>query len=160
MLEGMAVFLDDAPTALAYVVRCDGSWRTTDAEIRGWRGADRIELQVRRADTGEWRMNGATCPEVSGCAELDLNFTPATNLLPLRRLALQPGEAGEVRSAWLEWPEPRLRALVQRYARRGPSAYDYEAELPDGTTFHAELRVDPDGWVIRYGELWAAEGTP
>lgn len=88
--------------------------------------------------------------------DLDLSFTPATNLLPLRRLALEPGRSAEVRSAWLEWPEVRLTPLVQRYHRRNRTEYDYEADLPDSTLFRAVLGVEPGGWVLDYAGLWQA----
>jgi len=90
--------------------------------------------------------------------DLDLSFTPATNLLPLRRLALVSGQSAEVRSAWLEWPEVRLTPLVQRYVRRSQAEYEYEADLPGASPFRGMLRVQPDGWVLDYAGLWHAEG--
>ena len=89
--------------------------------------------------------------------DLDLSFTPATNLLPLRRLGLRVGQSAEVRSAWLEWPEIRLTELVQRYARRSDIEYHYESDLPGGELFRSTLRVQPEGWVLDYGGLWRAE---
>ncbi len=47
--------------------------------------------------------------------------------------------------------------LVQRYLRRAPTEYDYQADLPDGSTFTAVLAVHPAGWVLDYGGLWRAE---
>jgi uncharacterized protein len=89
--------------------------------------------------------------------DLDLSFTPATNLLPLRRLSLDVGQSAEVRSAWLEWPDVRLTPLVQRYGRRSETEYDYESDLPGGELFRSSLRVQPEGWVLDYGNLWRAE---
>lgn len=155
-LRGTAVFLDGAPTALHYLVRCDGRWVTRMARVRGRRGGDRLDLRIERDPSGRWTLDGSACPEVEGCEDIDLNFTPATNLLPLRRLALAAGQAAEVRSAWLEWPTLRLRPLVQRYRRRPALEYDYEADLPDGEPFRAVLRTSPDGWVAEYGGLWRA----
>jgi hypothetical protein len=101
-------------------------------------------------------MNGVAYPSVNGCVDLDLNFTPATNLMPLRRLNLPVNRAAEVRSAWLEWPAGTLTLLAQRYTRRSVAEYDYEADLPGGAKFVAVLRVDPGGWVLDYGGLWRA----
>lgn len=91
-----------------------------------------------------------------GCMELDLGFTPATNLLPLRRLNLGVGQMAEVRSAWIEWPAADLRPLVQQYRRESVTSYRYEAQLPGGDVFSTVLRVDPFGWVVEYGGLWQA----
>jgi hypothetical protein len=96
---------------------------------------------------------------VAGCVDLDLSFTPATNLLPLRRLDLAVDQAAEVRSAWLEWPAAVLTPLIQRYARRSVAEYDYEADLPGTAKFVGLLRVEPRGWVLDYADLWQAEAA-
>jgi hypothetical protein len=159
-LRGMAVFHDEGgPTALHYTVRCDAQWRSTEATVDGWCNARTVELRVLRARDGSWTLNGVPCPAVAGCVDLDLNFTPATNLLPLRRLDLQVGQAAEVRSAWLEWPAAVLTPLVQRYARRSIAEYDYEADLPGTAKFVAVLRVEPRGWVLDYAGLWQEEAA-
>ena len=116
---GMAVFHEEGnPTALHYSVRSDTEWRTIEATVDGWCGDRAIELRMQRARDGSWMLNGAPCPAVTGCLDIDLNFTPTTNLLPLRRLDLEVGQRAEVRSAWLEWPAAILRPLTQRYTRR------------------------------------------
>jgi uncharacterized protein len=158
-LRGMAVFQeqDSPPAALHYRVRCDAKWRTIEATVDGWCGARTIELQVRRAPATGWTLNGVPCPAVTGCLDLDLSFTPATNLLPLRRLDLPVGQSAEVRSAWLEWPAAVLTPLIQRYARRSVDEYEYEADVPGAAKFVGMLRVEPRGWVLDYAELWQAE---
>ena len=157
MLSGMAVFDEGGPTALGYTVHSDRWWRTTEAHVGGWRGSEAVDLRLRRSAESTWTVNGVSCPDVDGCVDLDLNFTPATNLLALRRLALVPGQAAEVRSAWLQWPERRLTPLTQRYACRSRTEYGYEADLPGPSLFRAELRVHPQGWVLDYGGIWQAE---
>jgi hypothetical protein len=157
VISGMAVFLEGDPTALAYVIQADGAWTTTEGHVRGWRGARPVDLRLRRDRAGDWSLNDVPYPTVHGCIDLDLSFTPATNLLPLRRLALGVGQSAEVRSAWLEWPEVRLTPLVQRYARLSETQYDYESDLPGGELFRSSLRVQPDGWVLDYGGLWKTD---
>ena len=157
-LRGMAVFQEEGrPTALHYSVRCDAEWRTTEGTVDGWCGARPVELRFVRSHGGDWTLNGVPCPAVAGCADLDLNFTPATNLMPLRRLNLPLGQAAEVRSAWLEWPAGILKPLTQRYVRRSATEYDYEADLPGAPKFVGVLRVEPGGWVLDYAGLWQAE---
>jgi uncharacterized protein len=158
-LRGMAVFQDEGgPTALHYRVRCDSGWHTIGATVKGWVGDRSVELLVQRSRAGDWILNDVPYPTVRGCIDLDLSFTPATNLLPLRRLDLAVGQTAEVRSAWLEWPAAVLTPLVQRYSRRSGDDYDYEADLPGAENFVAVLRIDPGGWVVEYDDLWRAEG--
>ncbi|HYC32301.1 MAG TPA: putative glycolipid-binding domain-containing protein [Gemmatimonadales bacterium] len=154
-IEGMAVFADGEPTALAYRVVCDDAWRTLSADVRGRRGARRLELAIRRSSDGTWTLNGKPCPAVAGCVDVDLNFSPCTNLLPLRRLDLGVGAAAEVRAAWLQWPEARLLPLRQTYRRRAADELEYTADVP-GEPFAAVLRAPPRGWVLEYGGLWRA----
>jgi uncharacterized protein len=154
----VAVFQDEAgPSALHYRVRCDPGWHTIDAIVDGWCGARAVELRIERSGAGSWTLNGVHCPAVKGCIDLDLSFSPATNLLPLRRLDLAVNQAAQVRSAWLEWPAAVLTPLVQRYARRSIDEYHYEADLPGAAQFVAVLRVGPGGWVVEYDGLWQAE---
>ena len=155
VIEGTAAFAEGGPTALAYRVQCDAGWRTLSADVRGHRGGRRIELAIRRSPDGAWTLNGKPSPEVTGCVDVDLNFSPCTNLLPLRRLELEIGRAAEVRAAWLQWPEARLLPLSQGYRRRTAEAYDYTADVL-GEPFAAVLRVQPRGWVLDYGDLWRA----
>jgi hypothetical protein len=158
-LSGTAVFREGAPTVLAYSVLCDPLWQPGEAQVQGWRGGEIIDLHLRRRPGNTWTLNDMPCPAVAGCVDLDLSFTPATNLLALRRLALAPGQAAELRSAWLEWPEVRLSLLVQRYACHSSTEYGYEAELPGGELFRSVLRVQPHGWVLDYPGLWQAEAA-
>jgi hypothetical protein len=46
---------------------------------------------------------------------MDLGFTPATNLLQLRRPALEPGQAAAAPAAWLDVSAGTLEELTQRY---------------------------------------------
>jgi uncharacterized protein len=157
-LSGFAVFADEGvPAALHYEVHCDATWHTTEAHVQGWHGAAPVDLQITRDNADRWALNEIPCPSVTGCVDLDLSFTPATNLLPLRRLRLAVNQAAEVHSAWLQWPSLVLTLLVQRYRRRSIDEYDYEADLPGASRFTAVLRVDPNHWVLDYGGLWQTE---
>ena len=156
-LCGMATFRDQGvPCAIRYQVTCDARWHTISARVDGWRDGRLVELRIRASD-GSWFLNDRPCVSVAGCVDVDLSFTPATNLLPLRRLRLAVGAAAEVRSAWLAWPDAELAPLRQRYVRRSADTYAYEADVPGGGRFAATLRVSPDGWVLDYGDLWRAE---
>ena len=157
VLSGMAVFHEGGPTALTYGIHTDGDWITTEGHVWGWRRRELIDIRLQRDGDGSWTLNDEPCPKVQGCIDLDLSFTPATNLLPLRRLALAVDQLAEVRSAWLEWPEVRLTPLVQRYHRRSETEYDYESAIPGAERFRGALRVRRDGWVVSYAGLWEAE---
>jgi hypothetical protein len=153
-LEGGAAFgHEGAPACLAYAVDCDGEWRTREGAVHGWIGARALDLRVTRAPDGTWTLNGRVVPDLGGCVDLDLGFTPATNLFQLRRVDLRVGQAADVPVAWLDVPAGTLDLLHQRYERRAAEAYWYQAPRFD---YSALLEVSPVGFVKRYPSLWEA----
>jgi hypothetical protein len=94
-LDGAAVFRHEGGriAQLHYRVRCDLHWHTQWGMVRGWLGDSAVELSIARDAHGHWKLNDEAVPDLSHCVDLDLGFTPATNLLQLRRLNLSQGEA-------------------------------------------------------------------
>jgi hypothetical protein len=155
-LTGAAIFASDGRACcLNYSVTADARWRTLAGRVTGWVGAERIAVEVT-AGAGRWRLNGSDCPAVAGCIDLDLNFSPSTNLLPIRRLGLAVGTEAPVLAAWLRFPSFALEPLDQLYRRTGEASYRYESA---GGTFVADLRVNAAGFVIEYPGLWQIEGA-
>jgi hypothetical protein len=154
-LEGTAVFSHDhRPCLLSYEVVCDPSWNTLIAKVSGWvaNAAVNIDLFVDRDH--RWRLNGVEYPAVAGCIDLDLNFSPSTNLLPIRRLDLPVAKEAQVKAAWLRFPNFELEPLSQIYTRIDESTYRYESG--DGG-FVADLNINSVGFVTNYATLWLAE---
>ena len=156
-LEGTVVFShEQRPCRLDYQIVCDEAWHTFSAHVQGWLSKTLIELQVKTDPGGRWWLNDAEQPDVMGCIDIDLNFIPSTNLLPIRRLGLAVGESAAVNAAWLRFPSFKLERLAQRYHRLDENRYRYESA---GGQFVAELNVDPSGFVIDYPNLWQAEAV-
>ena len=101
-----------------------------------------------------WTLNGAVVSGLENCVDLDFGFTPATNLLQLRRLALALEEAANVPVAWLDVSAGTLEVLHQRYERRSETTYWYEAPRFD---YAAMLEVTAAGFIRRYPGLWEEE---
>jgi len=154
-VDGTAVFrLDGRPARLTYAATCDASWRAQGGYVRGWIGDRTIELSIERTAAGAWTLNGADVPGVRDCIDLDFGFTPSTNLLQIRRLALERGQAAGAPAAWLDVSTGTLDVLAQRYERRSETTYWYEAPR---FTYAELLDVDPIGFIQRYPGLWAVE---
>jgi hypothetical protein len=154
-LEGTAVFSDDdRPCRLDYRVDCDARWATQMGRVTGWVGDEPILIVIAAGADRRWFVNGEERPDVAGCLDLDLNFSPSTNLLPIRRLGLQVGQEARVRAAWLRFPGFALEPLDQIYRRIGLSRYRYES---GGGRFAADLEVDGSGLVTDYPGLCALE---
>jgi hypothetical protein len=154
-LEGTAVFRQDArPARLDYRIACDRSWRTVRGEVHGWLAGDSVRHEVERSGDGIWTLDGRAQAGLERCVDLDLGFTPATNLLQLRRIALAAGEGADVPVAWLDVEQNALAALPQRYERRSETTYWYESS---SAGYRGLLEVDAAGFVRRYPGLWEAD---
>jgi hypothetical protein len=110
-----------------------------------------VEIDISVDSARRWRLNGDDCAAVAGCTDLDLNFSPSTNLLPIRRLGLAVGEHAEVQAAWLRFPSFALERLDQVYRRIADETYRYESA---GGAFVTEIQVNAAGFVTRYPDFW------
>jgi hypothetical protein len=154
-LAGTAVFGHDRlPCRLDYQLECDSQWQTVSGRVAGWVGDEGIKVEISVDGARRWRLNGEDCAEVAGCVDLDLNFSPSTNLLPIRRLDLAVGQGAGVRAAWLRFPSFKFEPLDQIYRRTETSTYQYESA---GGSFVARLEVNDAGFVTHYPNFWRVE---
>ena len=156
-LEGTAVFLHEGKTCrLSYLITCDQIWRTRHAIVSGLVGDQHVNLELSVDAHRRWLVNGVPKRAVDGSIDLDLNFSPSTNLLPIRRLNLEVGQKAEVKAAWLRFPSFDLEPLWQVYEKLGEFRYRYSS---GGGKFVAELMTNKVGFVTVYPQLWEVEGS-
>lgn len=154
-LAGTAMFVyRKHPCRLDYEIECDMTWGTRDVTVRGQIGESPVSLVLSRDAGGEWCANGVAQPDVHGCIDVDLGFSPSTNVLPIRRLKLAVGARADVRAAWVRFPDLSLEVLEQSYTRLAELTYLYESA---GGAFRRELTVNVDGFVVDYPGLWRDE---
>jgi uncharacterized protein len=154
-LSGAAVFVrDKKPTLLQYDIECDLAWHTMNAKVFGRVGEDEIDLAIEVRPDNTWRLNDKDQPTVAGCVDIDLNFSPSTNLLPIRRLNLSVGQQASVKAAWLRFPSFNLEPLDQTYTRLAEDTFRYESA---GGSFSTELKVNDVGLVTNYPGIWEEE---
>jgi hypothetical protein len=156
-LEGTAVFShEQQPCRLDYQIVCDAAWRTLSTSVEGWVGTAAVAIQIKTDAAGRWWLNEVEQPDIVGCIDIDLNFSPSTNLLPIRRLNVAIGESAEVKAAWLRFPSFNLEPFLQKYHRLEENLYRYESA---GGQFVADLKVNRSGLVVDYPGLWKAEAA-
>jgi hypothetical protein len=157
LVNGVAVFVETGnPCRVEYDIRCDLQWTTRRCSLRGSIGVRRLRLEIERNGMGKWSIEGREIAVLRGCDDIDLGFSPVTNLLPIRRLALPIGAHAPVRAAWIRFPELTVEVLEQTYTRIATDRYRYESA---GGSFRRELAVDAFGCVVEYPGLWRAEAT-
>jgi hypothetical protein len=135
----------DQQLEMRFTVRTDATWATRHAALR----AGPREITLLADGLGGWTVDGADRADLQGSADVDLECSPATNTLPIRRLALSLGQAAEIDAAWIRFPSLTVERSTQRYERVGDRRYRYSSG-----TFSVELDVDPAGLVVEYPPFW------
>lgn len=155
-LEGHVVSTAAAPGCTVplhvhYIVDCDSVWRTRAVSISQHYGTLQTTLRLDVINQRWWTAEGVEIPQLHWLIDVDLGVTPATNTLPLRRLALEVGQRAEVTAAWLRFPDLTVEPLPQTYERLAPNLYRYSS---DGGRFSALLETDNLGLVVHYEGGW------
>lgn len=161
-LDGEAqAMADGLPVEVTYTIRVDREWQTRLVKVKqvhvgivpGFSSTRRCTL--KRDEFGRWTAtSGNDRPQLSGIhflTDIDIQITPASNTLPIRRLNLTVGESAEVTAAWFRIPDFQVEPLRQRYTRTAVDTYRYESLDHD---FTATLTVDDLGLVINYDPGW------
>jgi hypothetical protein len=154
VLMGTAVFLhDEGPACIDYTVTVDADWNTTEGDIYGFAAGRTVRHGISRDETG-WMLDGRPVPGIGHLRDLDLGFTPATNLLQLKRNGPAIGKRSEFDVAWFDIGRHTLAALPQVYVRRDANSYHYAAAT---IPYEAVLDIAANGFVKNYPRLWAME---
>jgi hypothetical protein len=152
-LAGTAVLeLGGEPARLDYAVECDRAWVARAGRVTGWIGAREVDHRIARG-ADAWTLDGTDVPSVRACVDLDYGFTPATNAIPLRRLALAGRQAADAPAAWLDVAAGTLSVLHQRYERKSEHVWFYAAPT---VPYAAPLSIDAQGFTRLYPGLWEA----
>ena len=143
------------PCFLNYAVICSADWVTREAVVSLSAGGAHTSAKLVRTSQGDWQVNGSDRLDLAGATDIDIQWTPATNTPPVKRMQLEVGESRQVDAAWVRIPELTIERLVQVYTRTARDIYRYES---GGGSFVADLKVDAEGFVDLYGDLWTCVG--
>ncbi len=154
--DGLVLGIEGAtPFRLWYQVRTDTNWNIRECllQVGGEQGQT---VHLYTDGQGHWTdAAGVACSTLDGCLDLDISRTPFTNTLPLRRLALTPGESTDLLVAYITVPDLSIRPVRQRYTCLSRTVsggiYRYEG-LEHDTTF--DLPVDEQALVMDYPGIW------
>jgi uncharacterized protein len=154
--DGLVLGMEGAtPFRLWYQVWTDHDWNIRECllQVGGEQGQS---VHLYTDGQGHWTdAEGSACSSLDGCLDLDISHTPFTNTLPIRRLALTPGESADLLVAYLTVPELTIRPAQQRYTclslTTSGGVYRYEGLE---NNFTADLPVDAQGLVVDYPGIW------
>ncbi len=140
------------PVWASYQLECSFDLATPQRiRVERLLGNDAASLDLQAMDGKRWRLNGAPAPALDGCSDFDLEWSPVTNVFPIRRLNAVPGAQEQVSAIWLRMPALTVEVSNQRYTCLDATRYLYES-LESG--FSATLDIDDLGLPISYGRIW------
>ena len=151
LLDGAVIAYEGVPLLMNYKIECDETWRTKSAVITQEQLGKTNRLTLKPDSANGWLVNEIPQPSLSGIVDVDLEFSPSTNTLPIRRLNLKVGESASVDTLWVRLNDLKAMKSSQRYTRLDENRYCYENPT---LNFTATLDVDELGLVVRYGNLW------
>jgi hypothetical protein len=140
-------------TEIRYLLRVDELWRSHRLRVETT-GAHTATLDLVGDGHGSWTVDGRRAADLDGCLDVDVGISPATNTLPIRRLAPAVGRPVIVPVAWVRFPELTVELDRQTYERLDERRWMFRSE-----GFEAELEVDDEGLVVRYADLWFRVST-
>lgn len=140
---------EQSPFEAFYDIRCDQRWVTKSVQCKTNLNGQQT-AKVLLSNYGRWLSDGKELENVRGAIDVDLAFSPITNILPIRRLGLAVGDSASVTAAWVCFPELTVEPLEQKYSRISESKYLYESK----TGFRGEIDVDEHGLPITYQGGW------
>ncbi len=138
------------PAFLSYGVEVSEHWIARRVWVRGHVGLEAISLDYEHEANGWTRVGKGGHLALD---DIDLGFSPATNLLPIKRLDFPIGETVETTAAWVDPQDWKLKPLRQTYRRLAEHRFAYTA--PD-IGYEGEISVFSNGLVKSYEGLWRA----
>jgi uncharacterized protein len=153
LLEGhVAAVEEGCAWGLRYQLRVDDRWATRTAVVVSIAAAGSIAVRIEGDGQGRWRVDDRPAPELDGCLDVDLEASACTNCLPVRRLALEPGEEAKVAAVYVRAADLGIERLEQTYRRLEGHRYEYASSR---FGYRNELLFDEDGLVVDYPDLAA-----
>ncbi len=149
--------IESSAYRIRYQIDCDAKWNVQQLRVEDLLSGKVLALKRVAAD--RWGAADGKAPgELDGCTDVDIMITPFTNTLPIRRLNLKLGEERDITVIYVRVPGLEISRMQQRYAclslGENGGTYRYES-LASG--FTAELKVDTDGLVVDYPNIFAMD---
>lgn len=141
-----------------YTLVVDKQWRTLELRLMLETSPGTMEgIHLLTEGDGRWTdANDQHIPELDGCLDVDIDWTPLTNALPVHRLRIKEGEEHAVPVVHISLPTMSIQPETHRYHRLNDS--DVTHSVGDDNIIHA-LSMGNDGFVVQYPERFLRTGS-
>lgn len=139
-----------------YTLIVDKGFRTLELRIMAEQEPGSMAaLHLLASGDGTWTdQNERRIPSLDGVIDVDIQWSPLTNTLPVRRLDLPQGEEQDISVAYIELPSLALRRAEQHYTRLDDHTVRYASQTRE---FVRDIALDDDGFVLEYPDIFARE---
>jgi uncharacterized protein len=137
-----------------YTLIVDKAWNTLELRImvEGAPG-EMMAQHVLASGDGRWTdANERHIPSLDGVRDVDIQWSPLTNTLPVNRLRMSPGDEHDITVAYFSLPDLGIKPVRQHYTSAGNGIVRYASETRD---FERDLTVDDQGFVLEYPDLFS-----
>jgi hypothetical protein len=154
-IRGQCIDAGDEPFCVHHEWLLDRSWRSKTLWLTRFGAEGDRHLYIERAGDARWKVDGQNRPDLDGCDEIDLSFTPICNCIALRREELAINGEFELTALHVSLPRVTIAPSRQKYLRTGMNAYRY-IDLGLSAGFEAALQVDAQRMIRHYEGLFEA----
>lgn len=136
-----------------YTLVIDKSWRTLELRLMvEIAPGEMTGIHLLSEGDGHWTdANEQPVLGLDGCMDVDIQWSPLTNTLPINRIPLHGTDEHEINVVFVHLPDLSLEPVTQRYRRVDSETVQYATEHRDGVRL---LKVDDDGFVTHYPETF------
>jgi uncharacterized protein len=163
---GTQLGAEPVPFRVDYRLEAPERFVTSELELTATTQGWRRQLLLRHDGSGGWNAEvedegdipggpwDGSLPDLSEARDIDIENSPLTNTMPIRRHGFQSGGSGDFVMAFVTTPSLRVEAAPQRYEHvRSTDAGSVVRYLSRDGDFTAELELDEDGLVEFYPRL-------
>src|SRR5207237_5318725 len=116
----------DAPYVVRYSIDMDETWRTRAVQVEV-ENDGRHRTSLLTDGSGRWSRDAELLPDLDDCLDVDLEWSPSTNTLPIRRLGLAPDQTKPGAAARVPVPSSDAQRVDQSYERLAARRYRYRS---------------------------------
>jgi uncharacterized protein len=152
-VHGHCIDAGEDPFVARHEWLLDENWQSKSLHLAVTHQGQEKALQIERLGDTRWRVDGCDRPDLDGCQELDLSFTPICNGIALRRFGLPINGHADMTALYVPAPTLLVTPSRQRYLRTGERTYRY-IDLGVSAGFEAALQVDAELMIEHYEGLF------
>jgi uncharacterized protein len=136
-----------------YTLILDKAWRTLELRLMVEQSPGNMTaLHFLASGDGMWTdADGRHLPEFDGCIDVDIQWTPLTNTLPIRRMRLTPGQEESISVVYIPLPSLEIGVAQQRYVGLDKGHARFESVA---SGFTRDIAIDEEGFVVDYPNLF------